>query len=151
MNPIVLNFDSRFFKVLKFISGKRDYFYKHRDWDTCSLTQHCLFVFLIVLPFKTVLTCAPFFVLAVGVGSIGFISMVDGLGIPPAWYWYPVYLLLGMAQVCVALALLGAIAWTCDKTWQYLTKPRERLSPPSPVGIMYASWKDKVCAKVIIK
>ena len=151
MNPITLNFNTRFFKILKFISGKERSFYRCGDWDTCSLTRHCLFVFLLIFPAKLIFVSVLIMLPVGSLGSLGYAIMVEHFKIESAWYLYPVYLLLGVLAFLVALCLISVIAWLIDKVYEYLVKPREQKAPTSPIGVMYASWKDKVCAKVEIK
>ena len=151
MNPVTFDTNSVFFKVLMFSSGRNQFWYKRQDWDTCSLLRHCLFVFLLRLPVSGLLLSIPIFILCVGIGSIGYGIMAEYFGISPTWYFYPAYLLLGVIASAVVICLFGAICWAISGCYELITKPSERITPPSPIGVMYASWKDKVCAKVVIK
>ena len=151
MSPIILNANSKFFRVLMFISNKHERWYFRKDWDTCSLLRHCLFVFLIVLPFKAIVIGVLLSLACAGIGNIGYSILVELFSIPPAWYFYPVYLILG-AVVIFVLLCLGAIVFAAiTLCHEFFIRDREYVAPTSPVGVMYTNWKDKICAKVVIK
>lgn len=150
MNDTIHDTRSKFMSVVRYISGNTRNYYVAREWDTCSLWRHILFVFLIVLPFKltiytlTILIISAMFVIA-GKGVIDSFN-VGGSD----WWWYPIYMLttcvIGILTVVVGLCIGAFISWSDEK--RSAVAHANAHKEPTLLVSLYRSWKGKFCSKV---
>lgn len=155
MESKTIRLDSRFMKVVMFFSVLNEYQYRHREWNTCSLWRHVLFVFLFWLPVKTI-ACSVFIGFAVyAINRAGFLIFNLFIEVPAeVWYFQIIYVL----TTCVLFSALVVGIGVCGMAWD---KRKERLAnqgelaqgtkAAGPLLSMYRSWKEKTCSRIEFK
>lgn len=156
MQQITLNLESRFFRIVRWLSGKSKGWYTGQDWDTCSLTNHVLYVTVRgVLGLMCLVAVALFvaFIVAFLVAAVGGAAthLYNGYDLNTAvWWHWPLLFILGCAVIAAVLGAVVGVFIACLQTAKYLRKEvvyRE----PTQIGTLYRSWKDKTCSKVKFK
>lgn len=144
---------SRLIRTMAWINKENLSWYRSQDWDTCSLTRHVLFTFLVHLP-------ARIFVWACLIGAVSAVTFGLGAAIHTDIFGGPkkpdlalthIYILisLGVLVLCVIAAVLAAIVGKlCVMAFDSL----QGKAPSIKIeATLFKSWKEKHCSRIKIR
>lgn len=145
--------DSHLIRTMAWINKESLSWYRTQDWDTCSLTRHVLFTFLVHLPARIfVWTCLIGAVSAVAYG-LGAAIHAELLGGPkkPDLALTHIYVLisLGVLVISMVIAVLVAIVGKlCAMAFDLL---RGNAANIKIEATLFKSWKEKHCSRIKIR
>ena len=134
------------------MSGKSRRWYTGQDWDTCSLTNHVLYVTVrIVLGLICIAAIALFMGFMVAAVGGAATHLYNGYDLNTAvWWHWPLLFALGSAVIAAVLGAIIGVFLACLQTAKYLRK-EVTYREPTQIGTLYRSWKGKTCSKVKFK